>query len=223
MGSVMSLPGVTFGRARLRLMPSEGSPRSSAPPSASDEAIIQAVQLRDDRVASEIHDRLFGVVDQTLFRVLGQRGSDHDDLVQQAFEQIVLTLSRHAFARMCSLKTWASRVAANVGLNALRARRRERTVIDRSWELGDDIGIETGCDPQRRLDSRAELVRVRQLLAEMKPDRVEVLLLHDVFGHDLAEIALMIGTSVPAAQSRLFRGRKDLRTRLERAEVAVKP
>lgn len=207
----MSIPGTALRRARLRLMP-------MAPPSETDDAIIEAVQRHDHRAAAEIYDRLFGAVDQTLYRVLGRRGTDHDDLVQQAFEQIIQTLSRHTFARMCSLNTWAKRVATNVGLNALRARRRERTVIDQNWTFDDDTSIESCADPHRTIDSRAELVRVRRFLAEMKPEQVEVLLLHDAFGHELAEIALMIGASVPAAQSRLFRGRRDLRERLERGE-----
>jgi RNA polymerase sigma-70 factor (ECF subfamily) len=195
------------------------APGGSAPaglPLVSDDAIIDAIQRRDDRVASEIYDRLFGVADQTLYRVLGQRGPDHDDLVQQVFEQVVLTISRHAFARMCSLKTWAARVATNVGLNALRARRRERKVIDRTLELGTDSPAESGYDPRGAIDSRAELMHVRRLLAEMKPAQVEVLFLHDVLGHGLTEIALMVGASVPATQSRLFRGRRVLREHLER-------
>jgi RNA polymerase sigma-70 factor (ECF subfamily) len=195
------------------------APGASAPAGlslASDDAIIDAIQRRDDRVASEIYERLFGVADQTLYRILGQRGPDHDDLVQQVFEQVVLTISRHAFARMCSLKTWAARVATNVGLNALRARRRERKVIDRSLEVGADSPAESGYDPRGAIDSRSELMRVRRLLAEMKPAQVEVLLLHDVLGHGLTEIALMMGASVPATQSRLFRGRRELRQHLER-------
>jgi RNA polymerase sigma-70 factor (ECF subfamily) len=180
--------------------------------------LIEAVRRCDDAVASEIYDRLFGTIDQTLYRVTGQRGPDHDDLIQQAFEQVITTLSRHAFAGMCSLKTWASRVATNVALNALRARKRERTVIDRNWALDDDVGPATR-DPQRTLDSRAQLVRVRELLSEMKREQVEVLLLHDVMGHDLAELALMLGISMPAAQSRLFRGRGELRRRLEAAGI----
>lgn len=55
----------------------------------------------------------------------------------------------------------------------------------------------------------------------MRHDRVEVLLLHDVMGHDLAEIALMIGISMPAAQSRLFRGRRELRQRLSETGLRV--
>jgi RNA polymerase sigma-70 factor (ECF subfamily) len=120
---------------------------------------------------------------------------------------------------MCSLKTWASRVATNVGLNALRSRRRERTVIDRTQALDDDLGPGNGRDPQRALDSRAQLAHVRQVLGEMKRERVETLLLHDVMGHDLVEIALMLGISMPAAQSRLFRGRSELRQRLEAAGI----
>jgi RNA polymerase sigma-70 factor (ECF subfamily) len=188
---------------------------------ASDEALIEAVRRGDDDVASEIYDRLFGVIDQTLFRVVGQRGPDHDDLIQQAFEQVVATLARHAFARMCSLKTWASRVATNVALNALRSRRRERTVIDRNQVFDDDLGPASGRDTQRALDSRAQLAHVRRLLGEMKRDQVEALMLHDVMGHDLAEIALMLGISMPAAQSRLFRGRGELRRRLEAAGIGT--
>lgn len=197
-----------------------GDAASKPLPAVSDETLIEAVRRHDDQLASEIYDRLFGAVDQTLFRVLGQRGPDHDDLVQQAFEQIVATLSRHAFAQMCSLKTWASRVATNVGLNALRAKRRERAVIDRSRPVDHDA-VPTGRDPQRAIDSRAQLERVRELLAEMKHDQVEVLLLHDVMGHDLAEIGLMLRISMPAAQSRLFRGRRELRRRLEALGISL--
>jgi RNA polymerase sigma-70 factor (ECF subfamily) len=198
-----------------------GDAESNPVPALTDEALVDAVRRKDDQVATEIYDRLFGSIDQTLFRMLGQRGHEHDDLVQQAFEQVVLTLSRHAFAQMCSLKTWASRVATNVALNALRAKRRERAVFDKTWEIDEDAGPPSGRDLQHTLDSRADLARVREILAEMRHDRVEVLLLHDVMGHDLAEIALMVGISMPAAQSRLFRGRRELRERLAEAGLGA--
>lgn len=200
----------------LRVLPggtstSDTKPVADAKPALDDEGIIDAVLRHDDRVASEIYDHLVGVVDRTLYRILGCRGPDHDDLVQQAFEQIVITLARHAFARKCSLKTWASRVATNVGLNALRSKRRERKVIDWSAESSS---IELEGDLEAQLDARAQLARVRWHLASMTKAQVEVVLLHDVLGHDLHEIAIMTRLSLPAAQSRLFRGRRDLERRL---------
>lgn len=217
----MSARRAASARSRFRLM--AGGASGAETTVLSDEALVAAVQRADDRVASEIYDRLFEVVDRTLHRVVGIRGSDHDDLVQQAFEQIILTLSRHSFAHLCSLRTWASRVATNVGLNALRSRRRERAVFDKSQELElESSGVASGRDPHGAIHSRIELQLVRGLLSEMNPVVVEVLLLHDVFGHDVAEIAMMMGTSMPAAQSRLFRGRRDLRKRLERAGLREK-
>ncbi len=167
----------------------------------------------DGAVSGELYDRLVTTVDQTLYRVLGRRESDHEDLVQSAFEQIVKTLANRRFAGACSLRTWASSVATHVGLNALRSRRRERGVFDRSEVDAPEstAGID---NPEREATLRRELDRVRAQLAEMSPARAEALLLHDVLGHDLAEIAALTGVSIAAAQSRLVRGRHELMDRM---------
>src|SRR5690606_13993231 len=89
----------------------------------------------NDRVAAALYDRLAGVIDRSLFRVFGRREPYHDDLVQSVFEQIMLTLARGSYAGNCSLKTCASRISSNVALNALRSRRRERKVVDRSADI----------------------------------------------------------------------------------------
>jgi RNA polymerase sigma-70 factor (ECF subfamily) len=186
-------------------------------PAPTDEELIEAVRNGDHRLAQELYERLFSVVDHTLYRVFGRREPDHDDLLQASFEQIVVTLSRRSFARACSLKTWASTVTSHVALNALRSRRRERKVVDRTLELRADLGAARD-NPERETDARHLLDTVRNQLSQMKPDRATAVFLHDVLGHELAEIALMQGISVAAAQSRLVRGRKELERRLQSAK-----
>jgi DNA-directed RNA polymerase specialized sigma24 family protein len=44
----------------------------------------------------------------------------------------------------------------------------------------------------------------------MKPSLAEAVLLFDVLGHNLQEVASLTGVSLSAAQSRLHRGRKEL-------------
>ena len=192
--------------------------RGGAPaePPPSDEQLIEAVQRGDDRVSAEIYDRLLPVVDRTLYRVFGRREPDHDDLIQAAFEQIIITLSRQSYARACSLRTWASTVASHIGLNALRGRRRERRVLDRSVELHGDVAP-ASIDLEREVSARAQLAAVREQFASMSQKRAHTLFLHDVLGHDLAEIAVMTGVSVAAAQSRLVRGRHELMRRLAKS------
>jgi DNA-directed RNA polymerase specialized sigma24 family protein len=48
----------------------------------------------------------------------------------------------------------------------------------------------------------------------MSPDKAMVLVLHDVLGHELVEIAAMLGISTSAAQSRLVRARRDFAERM---------
>jgi RNA polymerase sigma-70 factor (ECF subfamily) len=199
----------------------QGGPTASvAPPS--DEALLEAFERGDGALGHALYDRLIRVVEATLYRVLGRRESDHDDLVQAAFEQIVITLYRRKFARACSLSAWASAVTCNVALHALRARRAERRVFDREQDAETTAGELAGPgDAEAQLDARAALDRLRRHLSQMSGERAEALILHDVLGCELSEIAALTGVSIAAAQSRLVRGRHELHARFsaERADA----
>jgi RNA polymerase sigma-70 factor, ECF subfamily len=191
-------------------------PARKEEPRLTDEELIAAVVSGNDRIAAELYDRLAGVIDRSLFRVFGRRESDHDDLIQSVFEQVVLTLARGSYSGNCSLKTWGARIASNVALNALRSRRRERKILDRNTDYtSDTLG---GFDGERSTQARAFLDVVLKELADMNPRRAQAVLLHDLEGYDLEEIAKMTGVSNAAAQSRLVRGRKELLKRLDSNE-----
>jgi len=187
-----------------------------------DEEIVSALQTHDPHIAGALYDRVLPAVDRALYRVFGRRELDHDDLIQATFEQIIRTIAGRRFAGACSLPTWASSIATHVALNALRSRRRERRVIDRTAGAAEPepLAIATQVDGESRAAARVTVERVRRELAAMKPDRAEALFLHDVLGHELAEIAIITGVSVAAAQSRLVRGRKDFIERMRGSEDA---
>jgi RNA polymerase sigma-70 factor, ECF subfamily len=175
-----------------------------------DETLIAGVLAGNAALATEFYRRLVHVIDHTLYRVLGGRERDHDDLAQAAFEQVVTTLARRRFAGACSLRTWASSIATRVGLNALRSRRRERAVIDRSHALHDDESLGPArSDGESEILVRADIERLRALMAQINPRRAEVVILHDVLGHDLAEVAVLMDISIAAAQSLLSRSRRE--------------
>jgi RNA polymerase sigma-70 factor (ECF subfamily) len=206
--------GVAKANRWLRLAP---PPSPSAPEPRvrlDDEGLIDAVLRGDTRHAGELHDRLIPAIEPALYRVLGRREHDHDDLVQATFEQIVLTLVRGRFARGCSLSTWASAVAAHVAFNALRARKRARRVFDPVESVID--AAETGMigDAERDISVREQIRAAQAHLTAMTPGRAMVLVLHDVLGHELAEIATILDVSISAAQSRLVRARRDFQKRV---------
>src|SRR4051812_38577079 len=89
-------------------------PSSGAPPSEGE--LFDGIRRGDERIAVELYHRLLPAIEGSLIRVLGRREADHEDLVQMAFEQLILTLSRQSYAQACSLKTWASSIAAHIAL-----------------------------------------------------------------------------------------------------------
>jgi RNA polymerase sigma-70 factor (ECF subfamily) len=164
------MAGGSMAHRSLRVV--VGGKADPSVPSLTDEQIVEAVEMGDGRLAEQIYDRLVGVVDGTLYRVMGRREADHDDLVQSAFEQIILTISRRKFARACSLKAWAATLASHVALNALRSRCRERKVVDRWVEPDGEAHDAAGShDVERQVGSRRELDKMREHLARMDQGR----------------------------------------------------
>jgi RNA polymerase sigma-70 factor (ECF subfamily) len=186
--------------------------RAETVPNWSDLELLNALAEQDPRAGSALYDRLIRVVEWTILRVVGQRGPEHDDLVQSAFEQIVISLHRRRYGRECSLTSWASAISCHIALNALRARRRQRWL----WSgPRPELAPSPRGDLESQLAARQVLERIRDELARMNRARAEVLVLHEVNGLELAEIARVLGISVAAAQSRLTRGRRELLQRLE--------
>lgn len=176
-----------------------------------DAAIVAGVRSGDERAADALFDRLHLIVTRTLQRVLRQPATEVEDLVQATFERIVMTIVEDRFAGACSLTTWASAIAAHVGIDALRTRVRERKVFRPVAPSDAEVGDFPSSRPlELTLEARDEIVRLQATLGRMRPEQARTLILHDVLGHDLAEIAMLTGVSIAAAQSRLVRGRKEL-------------
>jgi len=183
----------------------------------SDDAILAGLSRGEEWAADALYDRVHTQVERTLRRLLRFQSSDLDDLVQASFERIIRFLGERTLLPGSNLPAWASAVAANVALDFLRRRGSERRLFT---QLGGSIDavVASEAGPERHTDARISVVRLQALLARLRPKHAEALVLHDVLGHDLAEIAEITGSSVAATQSRLVRGRKELLKRTKKTE-----
>lgn len=189
---------------------------SEARPSCpTDSSILLGLERREAWASAALFDRLETVVERSLYRVLQQRGSDFEDLVQITFERIVRTLMERRFAAQCSLTTWASSIATNVAIDAVRRRVRERRLFGSTPIENADSELFSHATGADSLESRTEIDKLQRVLTQMNPGQAEAVFLHDVMGHDLREIAEIAQISVAAAQSRLVRGRKELLRRVK--------
>lgn len=194
---------------RALVQPLERSARSASS-SVDDDHLVAALRRRDPEVGGLLYDRLIRVIEWTILRVLGARSREHDDLVQSAFEQVVKTVYSGAYRQTCSLTSWASSIACNLALNAVRTRKRDLLCTP-----VDEHAVATSTqDPEALVHARRQLYRLRAELAAMNPDRAQAVVLHDVNGLDLRDVAAVQGVSVAAAQSRLSRGRRELAERM---------
>jgi RNA polymerase sigma-70 factor, ECF subfamily len=160
--------------------------------------------------ADALYDRVVDVVEAVLFRLLGT-DADRDDLVQQAIERVVTSVVSGRFARGCSLRSWATLLAQHVAVDALRARARERKLFDRRipYQTLELVEAHTAT-PEHLAETRRRVALLQSALGRVNRERSEAVVLHDLLGHDLAEIAQLTGVSVAAAQSRLVRGRREV-------------
>jgi RNA polymerase sigma-70 factor, ECF subfamily len=174
------------------------------------EAVLAGVVAGERWAHAALYDLLFPVVARTLQKILRDSSGDYEDLAQVSFERIVRTLTGERRVEVVSLPAWAGSIAAHVALDALRSRSRERRLFEPEspgLSLADRVPAP---NLEQKLEARQKLAFLQDALSRMNADQAQTLILHDVLGHGLGEIALIMGVTVAAAQRRLSRGHQEL-------------
>ena len=122
---------------------------------------------------------------------------DGEDVVQEA-----LTKAHDALGQLTEpppLRPWIFRIAHNTAMDFLR--RYDRKNVDLVAEVPDRAGLDDeGVDP--------ELVEAAlTVFVELPPVQRSALILKDVLGHSLDEVATTLGTSVASVKGALSRAR----------------
>ncbi|HZL20978.1 MAG TPA: RNA polymerase sigma factor [Polyangia bacterium] len=168
-------------------------------------------------------------VDLVLRRLIGTQDPEYEDLMQSSMENVLTTLERGNFRGDCPTGGWAAVIARNVAVDAIRIRTRERRLFARAEsdlaqsDAVRNVGLAPEHGPEHLTAVQERLTRVKGALLCLSPHKANVVFLHDVLGHQLDEVARILGITVSAAQSRLMRGRRHIIDTVGRGAAKTPP
>ncbi len=143
--------------------------------------------------------------------VLGARHPDAEDVLQESMLALCSALA--SFRGDCQTSHFASRVAVQTAMNARRrAAHRQRTTPSVPPDDLAELAHE-GMSPAELLAAARRREVLRVLLEELPPVQAEVLALHTMLGHSVAETAAATGVPVNTVRSRLRAALATLRAR----------
>jgi len=176
-----------------------------------DHALALAAAGGDTRAFEALYRRHSARVYGVVLRLAGWQRARAEDLAQEAFLRAWQALPQ--WRGEAAFGTWLHRLAVNVALMDLRARR-VRPVLDGD----DDAALEAlpaggPDDPQRGHGPALEL-DLERAVAGLPPRARAVLVLHDVEGWTHQEIGAALGMATGSSKSQLHRARGLLRDRL---------
>jgi RNA polymerase sigma-70 factor (ECF subfamily) len=209
---------VTITVERLQGRPDD-APAPVAGPSAAQPVCLSAPEALADRARQGDRAALRGllvavspVVARACRRVLGDRHPDLDDVAQQALTGFVQRL--RFFRGDSSIAHFAERIAV---YRALTCRRDAGVRLRMTVPVAPDE-LETAPDGGPGPDAQVAASRARALLLaamdSLPRPQAEVLALHFLFDHTVAEIAAMADCPEETVRSRLRLGKKALRARI---------
>ena len=154
--------------------------------------------------------RLYGVI----YRLVGDP-AEAEDLTLEAFWKLHRKIKGSGRVEVLSMGSWLYRVGTNLGLNALRARKRR---LQYELEAGK-ISLEAApsTNPDGEVERAEERQRVRQVLAKMRPRSAKILVLrHSELSY--AEIAATLKISPNSVGQLISRAEKDFERRYRALE-----
>lgn len=146
---------------------------------------------------------------------LTRNHADAEDLLQETYLRAYRGFAR--FERGTNLTAWLYRILRNTFINGYRKRQNEPIIVsDDSWHVDPARGHVEASAEATVINSIAD-ERLTQALAALPERNRRVVLLYDVEGFSYREIAEIVGIPRGTVMSRLHRGRRALRSRLQPA------
>jgi RNA polymerase sigma-70 factor (ECF subfamily) len=181
-----------------------------------DRDLLQRCGRREPGAFEELVELTGRQVYTLAHRLVGDR-HEAEDVAQEAYLRVYRSL--RSFRGDSRFETWLHRVVANVAINHMRTRAR-------FGELMDEPETVVRIPEAPSTDDVAEREEMAGVLAQLPAAQRVAVVLKDVYGFSVSEIAERLDTTEGAVKLRLHRGRRNLKNLIhgvresEHAEMA---
>lgn len=178
-----------------------------------DTALIRAAQEGDEYAFEALVRRYQDHVGSIISSTLGSR-SGVEDLAQEVFVKIYRSLPRYEFT--APFAAWVYRIAVNVCFDELRKRRIRRYLsLDALEGTSADrhVRSQSHADDEMLIEEKRTIVL--DALSRISPPYRTAIVLREYENLSYAEIAEIMGISIQAVKTRIFRAREKLRVLLQ--------
>lgn len=183
-----------------------------------DESLLVHVQAGDHVAFEELVQKHKTSITRFAFMLLNDR-AEAEDIAQVVFTRAFFASSRFRFG--AKFKTWLFAIARNLCLNELRRRSRQRmepldqeTTSRAHWDHWPNENASEPTAPEV-LSEQEFLQKLESALASLPETHRKVILLLKEEELSYEEMANLLGISLPATKSLIFRSRQALRQKLE--------
>lgn len=174
--------------------------------STNDTELAHRVADGDAEAFEEIYRRHFRRVYALCLRMLNNQ-TEAEDLTQEVFTHLFRKIG--SFRGESAFTTWLHRMTVNQVLMHFRKR---HVKLEKTTEEGETpIQIVQGTENPRQMPI-VDRIALENAIAQLSPGYRSVFVLHDVEGHEHAEIGRMLGITEGTSKSQLHKARLKLRT-----------
>src|SRR5665213_1229680 len=189
-------------------------------------ALVRRVQAGDELAFRELVERYQAKIFSIIYGIL-RNHNDAEDIAQQVFSKVYFSIRNFDFRS--SLLTWIYKITVNECYDYLRKKRVRRLVYESDFSKEESQRMEASepaIDGHVPIDTRlAQRDLIIKLLSKVSEEERTLILLKEVEGHSVEELAQMTGMNENTIKVKLFRTRQKLlkaAQRLGRGRIAVK-
>jgi len=182
-----------------------------------DNQLMQKAGSGNRAAFKELVKKHQGTVTGIIYRYTGNH-NEAEDLAQDIFLKIYKAAS--SYLPRAQFKTWLYKVVANHCLNFFRSQKRKAIITSLDQPLSEDYNPhiqrtdEQKKQPEIILQQQELQIALKRALSELPERQRMAIILHRFEGLSYKEVATILGASLSAVESLIFRAMNNLKEKL---------